>query len=296
MSTLAMHQLVATNGYYPLPDGSASFTLGMIQTYAGARPVFGAPDARGQVLQINQYPPLYSVLGGAFGGTGATNFALPNLDARAVVHGPPGRAAPGSLSMTCMIAAESWGEAPFVGAIGLFGGHRAPGGWLACDGAMLTIDQHRPLFQAIGTSFGGDGKTNFALPNLTGAAAVGTGNGVKLGDKVYGSVPGIGLNYLTCTTAGIYPRPDGDGSFPETDCYLGQVLASAAREIPRGWAACDGAVLPAAQYQALFSLIGHSYGGSGASFALPDLRGRMVVGGPPGTTGNAGMEMPMPVA
>ena len=55
---------------------------------------------------------------------------------------------------------------PFLGQIELFPYNFAPKGWLACTGQFLPINQYQPLFALLGTNFGGDGRTNFALPDL----------------------------------------------------------------------------------------------------------------------------------
>lgn len=63
------------------------------------------------------------------------------------------------------------------------------------------------------------------------------------------------------------------------DPFLGEIRMLGFNFAPRGWAACDGAIIPIAQNTALFSLLGVSYGGNGKSnFALPDLRGRVPMG------------------
>lgn len=63
------------------------------------------------------------------------------------------------------------------------------------------------------------------------------------------------------------------------DPILGSIILFAGTFVPRGWADCNGAILPIAQNQALFSLLGITYGGNGTTtFALPDLRGRVPVG------------------
>ena len=68
--------------------------------------------------------------------------------------------------------------------------------------------------------------------------------------------------------------------------YLSQVEAFAFNYAPRGWLQCNGQVLPIAQYQALFSLLGTTFGGNGLqTFALPDLRGRLAMGYGTGTSG-----------
>ncbi len=62
-----------------------------------------------------------------------------------------------------------------------------------------------------------------------------------------------------------------------TDCYLGEIRLFAGFYAPNDWAICDGRTLPISQYQALFSLIGYTYGGMGNSFAIPDFRGRVPI-------------------
>jgi len=57
-------------------------------------------------------------------------------------------------------------SSPFIGEIRMFGGNFAPVGWAFCDGALMAIDQNNALFNLIGTTYGGDGQTTFALPNL----------------------------------------------------------------------------------------------------------------------------------
>jgi len=57
---------------------------------------------------------------------------------------------------------------PFLGEIRMFGGNFAPQGWATCDGQILPIAQNTALFSLLGTTYGGDGKSNFALPNLQG--------------------------------------------------------------------------------------------------------------------------------
>lgn len=60
--------------------------------------------------------------------------------------------------------------------------------------------------------------------------------------------------------------------------YLGEIKLFSFNSIPRGWHICDGASMPVSQNQALYSLIGNTYGGNNVNFNLPDLRGRTLVG------------------
>jgi len=78
---------------------------------------------------------------------------------------------------------------PFLAEIRIFAGTFAPLGWAFCDGQLLSIAQNTALFSLIGTTYGGDGRTNFALPNLQGRAPMhpGTGPGLtprQLGQQV----------------------------------------------------------------------------------------------------------------
>ncbi len=61
---------------------------------------------------------------------------------------------------------------PFVGEIRLFGGNFAPAGWMFCDGALLAIAENDTLFNLIGTTYGGDGQSTFALPDLRGRVPI----------------------------------------------------------------------------------------------------------------------------
>ena len=69
---------------------------------------------------------------------------------------------------------------PYVGEIRMFAGNFAPSGWMFCDGQLLPISENETLFQLIGTTYGGDGQTTFALPDLRGRAPIHTGQGAGL--------------------------------------------------------------------------------------------------------------------
>jgi microcystin-dependent protein len=70
---------------------------------------------------------------------------------------------------------------PYIGEIRMFGGNFAPVGWLFCQGQLLPIDQYDALFSLIGTTYGGDGQTTFALPDLQSRLPVHQGSGYVLG-------------------------------------------------------------------------------------------------------------------
>src|SRR5437762_5137132 len=72
-------------------------------------------------------------------------------------------------------------SSPFIGEIRMFGGNFAPVGWAFCNGQLMPIDQNDALFNLIGTTYGGDGQTTFALPNLQSRVPVHVGPGFALG-------------------------------------------------------------------------------------------------------------------
>lgn len=87
-------------------------------------------------------------------------------------------------------------SSPFIGEIRMFGGNFAPVGWSFCNGAIIPIDQNDALFNLIGTTYGGDGQTTFALPNLQSRIPVHVGPGFALGQAA-------GAESVTLTTSQI---------------------------------------------------------------------------------------------
>lgn len=69
----------------------------------------------------------------------------------------------------------------FIGSIKLFAGNYQPDGWFFCSGQLLPIQQYAALYSILGTTYGGDGHTNFALPDLRGRVPVGAGQSPTLG-------------------------------------------------------------------------------------------------------------------
>ena len=69
---------------------------------------------------------------------------------------------------------------PYVGEVRMFGGNFAPAGWMFCDGSLLPISENETLFQLIGTTYGGDGQSTFALPDLRGRLPIHQGSGFQL--------------------------------------------------------------------------------------------------------------------
>jgi len=71
---------------------------------------------------------------------------------------------------------------PYVGEIRMFAGNFAPAGWMFCEGQLLPISEYETLFNLIGTTYGGDGQSTFALPDLRGRVPVHFGNGYTLAE------------------------------------------------------------------------------------------------------------------
>jgi microcystin-dependent protein len=78
----------------------------------------------------------------------------------------------------------------FVGEIRMFGGNFAPTGWALCNGQVMPISQNTALFSLLGTQYGGDGRSTFALPNLQGCAPLHQGQGPGLTQRDMGETGG----------------------------------------------------------------------------------------------------------
>src|SRR5690348_7332066 len=81
-------------------------------------------------------------------------------------------------------------SSPFVAEIRIFAGNFAPTGWALCNGQLMPISQNTALFSLLGTTYGGDGKSTFALPNLQGSAPLQAGQGPGLSLRDLGEIGG----------------------------------------------------------------------------------------------------------
>ena len=88
---------------------------------------------------------------------------------------------------------------PFIGQIQAFGFNFAPRGWAKCDGQLLPISQNSALFSLLGTIYGGDGRTTFALPDLRGRSMINYGHGLELSDIRIGQTGGTETTTLQAT-------------------------------------------------------------------------------------------------
>ena len=86
---------------------------------------------------------------------------------------------------------------PFLAEIRMYGFNFAPRGWAFCDGQVLPINQNQSLYSLLGTSYGGDGRTSFALPDLRGRVPVHVGTGDSISPKLLGQKGGAETNKLS---------------------------------------------------------------------------------------------------
>jgi microcystin-dependent protein len=85
---------------------------------------------------------------------------------------------------------------PFLSEIRIFSFNFPPKGWAFCNGQLLPINQNQALFALLGTTYGGNGQTNFALPNLRGRAPIHTGSGHTLGEAAGSSAVTLNIQQL----------------------------------------------------------------------------------------------------
>ena len=100
------------------------------------------------------------------------------------------------------IAAE-----PFIGEISMFAGNFAPRGWAFCEGQLLPISQNSALFSLLGTTYGGDGRTTFALPDLRGRVPMHPGTGPGLSNYRLGQKGGAETTTLTVAQLPSHSHP-----------------------------------------------------------------------------------------
>ena len=224
----------------PIAQNAALFSL-LGANYGGdGLRTFALPNTQGRTLTgAGSTPGLTEHYVGDRYGTDTTQLTTANLPAHshAVVGGEPTSPTGGgqpfatvspSLAITYVINTEGSfpdrdgrGGDGFLGQVTAFAGIFAPVGSLQADGRLLNISDNTALFQVIGTTYGGDGSTTFALPNLTGRAAVGvgqrdgTGTFVSLG-KAFGGesatlTEGQMPMHVHSLPDGTFTAPDGGG-------------------------------------------------------------------------------------
>src|SRR5271157_4244705 len=110
---------------------------------------------------------------------------------------------------------------PYVGEIRMFAGNFEPAGWMFCEGQLLPISEYETLFNLIGTTYGGDGQSTFALPDLQGRMPIHQGNGFTLAEN-----GGVEQVTLTVSQIPAHSHPalantNGSGTSPASSVWAG---------------------------------------------------------------------------
>lgn len=116
---------------------------------------------------------------------------------------------------------------PFTGEIRLFGGNFAPEGWQNCDGTLLSISAYNELFMLIGTTYGGDGQTTFAVPDLRGRVPIGQGTGNGLSPYTFGTSGGQETVTLTTNQLPSHTHAAAAAATGQVASPQGAIFASA---------------------------------------------------------------------
>jgi microcystin-dependent protein len=125
--------------------------------------------------------------------------------------------------------ANAQGE-PFIGEIVMFAGNFAPRGWAMCDGQLLAVSQNDALFSILGTTYGGDGRTTFALPDLRSRVPIHAGTGPGFSTRRLGSKSGSETNILSVNNLPSHSHTvnavieDGNQSLPTGNLPAGTKL------------------------------------------------------------------------
>jgi microcystin-dependent protein len=237
-----------------------------------------------------------------------------------------------SLALSCLICLAGYfpgsGQTttlePFLGQMPMFAGNYGGAGIPFASGQLLALLQNLALYSVLGTTYGGDGQTTFALPDLRGRTPLRFGQGPGLSAWSLGQTTGFEyvtiseaqmpahqhavpcvppIEYTTGATGGGQSQPlmqpslalqyliaiSGEVPSPSvqaTNLMMGEIQLYAGTAIPSGWTPCQGQLLTVAAYPALFSVLSNHFGGDGiTTFALPSLAGRIPVGSPNGQCG-----------
>lgn len=184
-----------------------------------------------------------------------------------------------------------------VGTIYAYAGDKIPSGFMLAAGQTLSIEQYPLLASVMGVAYGGNGRTTFSLPDLRNMVPIGAGDQYYLG-QVAGSSDVSLYPWTVPSSPGAetadYPIPtmqpslavhfiiNTEGAYnfvSDGVATLGQVIMYAGAYVPEGWMLAHGQELSIRDYSMLYQLIGTQFGGDGINtFALPDLRNRIIIG------------------
>jgi microcystin-dependent protein len=151
----------------------------------------------------------------------------------------------------------------FIGVIKMFAGNFAPRNFAFCEGQLLPINQNQALFSILGTTYGGDGRVTFALPDLRGRTPIGTGNGPGLSSIRLGQIGGLESLSLNVGNMPSHTHSLGVSSDPgTTNNPSGSLLAQSNVTIERG-----SAPIPAQSFNGTpnATMAASSIGASGGS-------------------------------
>jgi microcystin-dependent protein len=109
---------------------------------------------------------------------------------------------------------------PYVGEIRMFAGNFAPAGWMFCEGQLMPISENETLFQLIGTTYGGDGESTFALPDLRGRIPIHNGNGFILAETGGAEEITLTAAQIPAHTHALVATTDLANSASPADAYL----------------------------------------------------------------------------
>src|SRR5690348_3324154 len=136
---------------------------------------------------------------------------------------------------------------PFLGEIRIFAGNFAPKGWALCNGQILAISQNTALFSLLGTMYGGNGTSTFALPNFQGRAPMHQGQGPGLSPRSVGEEGGVENVTLLITEMPAHNHGGtlscGGGSKGENNTATNQVPADEKTGTTQSWATAADATL-----------------------------------------------------
>lgn len=136
---------------------------------------------------------------------------------------------------------------PFIGEVRIFAGSFAPSGWALCNGQVLSIAQNVALFSLIGTTYGGNGTTTFALPDLRGRVPLHAGEGLGLTNRLRGEVVGSEAHTLGVGEMPVHNHTVGASTANgNRDQAAGSVVARSPAAIPQFATNADTALHAAA--------------------------------------------------
>ena len=117
-------------------------------------------------------------------------------------------------------------EGLFMGQISLFGGNFAPRNWAFCSGQLLPISSYTALFSILGTTYGGDGRTTFGLPDLRGRVAMSSGSGPGLSSHTLGQKGGTETNVLNTNNLPAIPLKVSSANASQSAATAGASIAT----------------------------------------------------------------------